>query len=479
MGKFWQLPFFWPVCVMLCLAMLTWWACNVPFFWDGVALVSKPAWHFYQNGFFPPLLPVELDAGHPPLFSLYIALCWKLFGATLPVSHWAAFPFLAGIALAFVKLTKHLALNRMWGMAMVFWVVEPCFASQSILNAGEAGLICLHLWCMERLLSGKYGQLSLLLPFLAMVSLRGMLLLPGFAVCQYLLLIQAGKHGREGLKTMMTTFIPAFLVTAGWLVYHYVHTGFFTDNTVAAHWSGNYGYAGLGGILRNIAVVAWRMADQGRIVVLLACLVMYKKLQNQHYILPQTHKRFLLVLAIQFAAFLPFAVLRQTPVMHRYFTVYYLLLGLVLLLFTEAAGIGRVKKTWLMAIATLALISGHWWIYPFPVANGWDATLACLPYFKARQEVNNYLEKNHILPDSVCSAFPMIAGSRYTHLTPDNRFQLTGKDKLPVSKARYVLYSNLSNDFTPAEVALLQQEFTLLQSFDRGIVYLRLYERNP
>ena len=42
------------------------------------------------------------------------------------------------------------------------------------------------------------------------------------------------------------------------------------------------------------------------------------------------------------------------------------------------------------------LISGNLWIYPRNIAQGWDATLAHVPYYNLRIEAINYLDKNNI-----------------------------------------------------------------------------------
>ncbi|MBL0080448.1 MAG: hypothetical protein IPP53_15465 [Bacteroidetes bacterium] len=64
---------------------------NNPFFWDTV-LTSKIAQYFYENGFGNLIVPIDLDAGHPPFFQIYLSILWKLFGKSLLVSHLAMLP---------------------------------------------------------------------------------------------------------------------------------------------------------------------------------------------------------------------------------------------------------------------------------------------------------------------------------------------------------------------------------------------------
>ena len=53
------------------------------FFWDTVQLGAKHAYWYYENNFQSLLLPTEIDSGHPPLFGMYLAFCWLLFGKSL------------------------------------------------------------------------------------------------------------------------------------------------------------------------------------------------------------------------------------------------------------------------------------------------------------------------------------------------------------------------------------------------------------
>lgn len=477
MQNYGQYRFWGWLCLALYYIVLTCLASWIPFFWDNVLLVSKTAQHFYQNGCSPALLPLEIDAGHPPLYGMYMALCWKLFGQTLQVSHWAVLPFLWGIVWAYWGLAKQLGITSALPFAALLLVIEPCLAAQAVLGSSDVALLCLQLLCIYSILSSRFTLLTILLPIMAMLNLRGIILVFALGAAHFYITGNTTQTLKPRLRNLLPAYLPALLSIALWLVYHYQHTGFFTNNTTTASWSGNYGWVSFSGLLRNIAVVVWRMADQGRIILWLALGFTGLKLYRQNFTLPPLAKQFIALLAVQFIIFLPFVVLRQTPIMHRYFMGFYLLTGLLLPLCLQQLKAAKLRRT-LMSGVTIALLSGPFWLYPYPIANGWDATLACLPYFNARQEVNSYLSEHQILPAQVSTAFPMIAGTAFTELNSSNRFQLNSKDMLSIAQADYVLYGNISNDFTPAEVAILYTEFTPVQEFGKGTVRLVLYQRN-
>ena len=61
----------------------------------------------------------------------------------------------------------------------------------------------------------------------------------------------------------------------------------------------------------------------------------------------------------------------------------------------------------------LGLLTGHFWIYPDPVAKGWDATLAHVPYFGLRREAITYLDNKGIPLETVGSDYPNLCANQY------------------------------------------------------------------
>ena len=81
----------------ICCFLLTCWVSEHIFFWDTVQLASKHAHWYYEHEFNYFFLPETINSGHPPLFGMYIACCWQLFGKSLIISHFSMLPFLMGI----------------------------------------------------------------------------------------------------------------------------------------------------------------------------------------------------------------------------------------------------------------------------------------------------------------------------------------------------------------------------------------------
>ncbi|HMS51316.1 MAG TPA: hypothetical protein PKD56_03245, partial [Chitinophagales bacterium] len=56
---------------------------SIPFFWDNIALISKPAQAFYEQHLQILLLPPEFNPIHPPFYAYYLAVIWTVFGKSL------------------------------------------------------------------------------------------------------------------------------------------------------------------------------------------------------------------------------------------------------------------------------------------------------------------------------------------------------------------------------------------------------------
>ncbi len=489
---------------------------QIPFFWDNVLLGSKYADHFYQNGWGNFLLPLPIDAGHPLLFAYYLALQWKVFGKTLWVSHLAVLPFLWGIVWAYWGIAKRLLHGYGLAAALLLLLADPALLAQSIVGGADVALLCFFLWAVYGVISGNRRLVALMLPLLCLVSLRGMILCAGIGIGHLLLYPHAKQQSWWARLTgLLPYYIPALLVSAGWLLYHYHHTGFLVENHTYRHWWHHYQKAGILFMVKNAIVCIWRLIDQGRVymyVVTGGCLV-YLWRQNRKSSPPAppqrsgeftygndrqdstnglcslsrwlegiltpfsaAQKQYMALVFTLLLCFLPFLVFRQMPLMHRYFMPFYALVIPVFLLLTgKVMSPKGVKPITLGAV--VFLISGHFWLYPSPIANGWDATLACLPYFAAKNAANKYIIQQGIPPQQICTEFPMVSGARHTHLTEVNNLQLTAFTNQTLQTCNYVLYANVSNDFNAKELTLLYSDFIPIASFNHLWITMQLYQK--
>jgi hypothetical protein len=142
------------------------------------------------------------------------------------------------------------------------------------------------------------------------------------------------------------------------------------------------------------------------------------------------------------------------PPGHRYFLMGYLFLILVAVAAVEL-GQWRIWYKMGLIVVGLGLVSGHFWLYPKGIAQGWDSSLAHLPVFALQEKTKAYFETNGIPVKEVCADFPFLHTPYDTYVVPDkgdgwyrNYLEVTGCD--------WVVNSNLINGYSNEQLAEFQ-----------------------
>jgi hypothetical protein len=117
----------------------------------------------------------------------------------------------------------------------------------------------------------------------------------------------------------------------------------------------------------------------------------------------------------------------------------------------------------------LGLVSGNLWIYPRHISQGWDATLAHVPYHSLRSKAIGYLNSKKINLESIASFFPNATKLDDVDLRKDKRSFLyfTGKEE-------YVFYSTVYN-LSDEEIKLLDNNYRILKEFNKFNINITIY----
>ncbi len=210
-----------------------------------------------------------------------------------------------------------------------------------------------------------------------------------------------------------------------------------------------------------------RYADFGRIFILIfLCnsLIKFRKV-----IFTKKVKQ-LLLLAITSVAMIAITSLIATNTMgHRYFIVSFLTLALLAFYVINKY---YKRKSTIYALLFLGLLSGNLWIYPRDIAQGWDASLAHLPYHSLRTEAIDYLDRNEIALEDTASFFPNAISLDKVDLSGDERAFLTFDGNNP-----YLCYSNVYN-LTDEEYEIIDNNYTIIKKFEKARVHIYIYKRN-
>jgi len=440
------------------------------FFWDTIQLSSRQAHFFFENGYQSLQLPIEIDSGHPPFMGLYLSSLWKIFGKSLAVSHWAMFPFIIGILFQSFFLIKYFIKSTLVIPASILFLVDPGILAQMSLVSPDIILLFFFILGINAILYEKKIFLILSVSGLAVISNRGMSIAAAVYIFHILHLLLTQKL--NFYKTIKATllYVPGGIIALLFLVYHYRHTGWigFHQNMP---WAGLFERADSYGIIYNMATLIWRMIDFGRLTLyLIALFILIKWRKKINF--KQPFKTSALLFLITFILSLPTFLLYTGLTGHRYLIPAIAMASLLYLVLIENTPMQMGLKKALIYISILGLLAGNFIVYPIKISTGWDATLAHLPYYKLRNDMLQYIDNNNIKPEEVAASFPAAGKFKYIALSDDDK----KLGEVGIDTCKYLLYSNIFNTFSDAEIDSIFQNGKLRYECKSGQVIMRLYE---
>jgi len=440
------------------------------FFWDTIQLGSKHAHWYYENNFQYLLLPDQIDSGHPPVFGMYLAALWSLFGKSLAVSHFAMLPFIWGIIYGLYRLGKHYGAQKYTWWFPLIALADPVMAGQLVLISPDLVLVCGFLLAWYAIISDKPVLKAFAAILMAMISTRGMMVV--FA----LFIFESFRDNRWSLKSLFQRalpYVPSGLLSVAFLAFHYYEKGWIGYHPDSP-WAPSFDRVGLPRIGYNFLVLGWRFLDFGRLFVWLSGIGVLLYFWKKGKRIKDKEVRNITLGTLILTLFLSITfLLYQGLQSHRYLLPAFLALNLLVFTLISRSEIGDWAKKGLLAMIFVGLATGNLWIYPDKVSQDWDCTLAHLPYYELREEVLVYLDEENIALPQVGTAFPDIGLLKYKDLTG----RLHGFKEKSLQNDEYILYSNIMNDFTDEEIDALRREWKVVKVWkNRGIRFV-LYKR--
>ena len=441
-------------------------SCRHPFFWDTIQLASRQAQWYYDQHFKYLLLPDVIDSGHPSGFGMYLALCWQGFGQSLLVSHLAIIPFVILILLGLFRLSKIFNNYLAWVFPLLV-VLDPVLLGQISLVSSDVALFAFFIWGLLGVIEKRPKLLLFCSIVLAIISLRGMMAV--LALYFFQVANVQNRDWRKPAHWLRSTlpFIPAGLLALAFLGYHAwakSWVGFHADSP----WRESFTIVGFKGVLKNGIVLAWRIADYGRVFLVLATLGLalkqFKALKSNPFF-----SLVLITLLIQ----LPHFLLFQGVSGHRYLLPCYLALHLFFCSLLEQSPLKSKAKSILLGLVILGLASGNFWVYPLGIAQGWDSTPAHWPHFALRKEVIAYLDQHGIPLKKVGTTFPEIGPLHWRDLNG----RKDGFSPLNLSQNEYVYFSSVMNDFSDEDRKLLFEKWTPILTLKKAGLQTILFKK--
>ncbi len=441
------------------------WSMDNIFFWDTVQLGAKHAFHFYENGSSQWLLPDDIDSGHIPIFGMYLALMWTVFGKSLIVSHIAMWPFVIGILHQGYKwITRKVDTNYV-PYAFLILMLEPTLMAQCSLVSPDVVLMYAFIHLINVIEAQEKSWLKYaLVVLLGLISMRGAMILAVLFVYECYI----SQRPQDLLKhciSKLKFYLPAFLIWTAYMGYHY-HVKGWIGYHIDSPWASSFAKADLSKMVKNIAIMGWRMIDFGRfgLYIIIATALLSKtstfwpKGKNMIVLCS------LLTLGLGYS-FVAFAGLQG----HRYLLPLYWVAATIAVL-----GLQSLTKYRIAATMTLifCLITGHLWRYPFGVSQGWDASLAYAPYMSAREQMYILIDQQNIPNNEISSSFPNKSEQRFMDLS-DSRQSHTA---IEIGKSPYILWSNIYNEIQPETLQDIRQKYMSVCIVVRAGVRLELFK---
>jgi hypothetical protein len=209
---------------------------GLPYYWDEAGYYIPAAWDFFRTG---SLIPITtLTNAHPPLPSIYLALCWKAFG------------FLPAVTRTAVLLVAALGLTAVWRLSLrlvgvpsvALWTVVltalyPVWFAQSTLAQADIFAAACTLWGLVYALPAHTLETPRK-PWAAAAWFAAAALSKETAIAIPLTLAaislvesrRAPGMARIRLWRESAWLAGCALPLAGWYAYHFAKTGFLFGN---------------------------------------------------------------------------------------------------------------------------------------------------------------------------------------------------------------------------------------------------------
>ena len=441
-------------------------------FWDSVLFVSKMGNPLFEYGIFHwGAIPVESDPGHPPFLASIMALGWKLFGRSLWVSHLMMWPFVFGLLwqiYVFVSFFVKDKKLQLWAYLLV--ISDATLLSQLVLVNFEIIQLFFFFLALNAILKNNRALKIMALAFLGIVSLRAMMLFAGLFLIDLFLALYYNKFRLKAglLRNLLLDYALAAIPAISYLLWRLIAKGWIISNPTES-WGNAWAFTSFldffKNLVRNFIVLGHQITDFGRLVPVLFVLIalfIKRKTINWRNITP------VLIIILFSSIFIAIAsLLIKNTMGHRYYIQLYLGINLLAFLLLQEF---RARKLIYIALLSSILL-GNLIVYPDSFAQGWDASLAHIPYWNLRQKAIKYLDEKQIPLSETASFFPNNTSIDDVDLNGDRRSfkQFTGKEK-------YVFYSNVYN-LSDDELEVLKRNYRIIKTFRKGSIRVEVMQR--
>ncbi len=408
---------------------------RLPFFYD-MEYIASVADYIYKHDFQSIINPLN-DNGTPPLYSIYIASLWKIFGKSLWVAHLGILPFFVGLLYQFYQFSLRFISKRFALVALILLIVDPSFSTQFLLMGYDIIIVFLFLWALNSIYTNKLTPLIISTVLIPLLNLRG------FSIVVSLFMIDIYINHRYRIGSLLygiIRYLPSAIILILWLGYHYNIQHWYAvspANTAIHHINSSLW------ILKNTFFEAFAFISNGRVFILIAILLLL--LLNKNNL--SKDKRVIQLVIVASLSIIPFILIftpMQYPMGPRYFMIIYPLMYLFFVLLLEESNIKH--RIALLLITISLLFASNIWTNPYPYSNSWDSSLKVISYLNNQNQLLRYAKENNWHCETVLSTFPLHKSLANNYVTNNKSICFKEYNGKAIQKGDYILYSNIYNN---------------------------------
>ncbi|UMB61523.1 hypothetical protein MHL31_04780 [Lutibacter sp. A80] len=423
--------------------------------------------HLYNSNIFNWNIPDSFDPGHPPTLGFLLAIIWKVMGHKLWVSHLLMIPFTVGLFYQIHKFVSYYFKDNLiilLGFILIF--ADPTLFTQLVIVNPEVIQLFFFFLAVNSILYNKNTLKVSALFFLSIISYRSMMLCAGVFLFDFFnnLIIHKQKIKTFFNSKFILNYVIASLPALIYITWRLIEKGWIQTHPNSP-WFDLWHFTSAKEFLRNIAVLGHRYIDFGRIFLIL--FIIYSFIKFKKNILTQKIKQLILLAITSVLVIVITSLITTNTFGHRYFIVSYIALNLLTFVIIKHF---YINKKIIYIFLLFGLISGNFWIYPRNIAQGWDASLAHVPYHNLRIEAIKYLDNNHIKIEDIGTFFPNATSIDNIDLSGDLR-----SFRIFDFKNEYVLFSNVYN-LSDEEYHSLDTNYNIIKQFKNKGIYINIYK---
>jgi hypothetical protein len=450
--KFIQKNAWWLVSLLYAIIILCF--SNAPVFWDMYGQVKTA--HYYIETNFADLFPNKngfTDNGYFPVYALYLATCFKLFGFKLWVAHLSVLPFIIGLLYQLQHFCKRFLSDDKTLLVLLLTLIHPVMEAQSIYFSSEICFVFLAVWMLNAIKDVRASRMVLSATLLCLLNLRALPFV--ILVLIYFVFLKKQKSAWY--------LVTAFIISIGWLFLHFQISGWLVENPENI---GHRALLGFTGMLKNFFWCLVKLTDFANIIAIvfigLFCFN-HKKISEP-----------IIFVALAAISIFIFCVPLSNPISNRYFLLVYVLMLPAFAFSISSFSIQKFIGSCLLF--GVFLVQSNWLTKPDKYGNAWDCNLQSLNYFNLRKELDAYVLENKISPKNIAAGFQLYFNDEFYLMNNTTKeYDLLSDTEMPVNL--YIADSNICNNYSAQRKEYLEGNYALVKIFVKGSVYINLYKK--